>query len=275
MKYALSQLLAEFSSNDICLNYIFQNSYKHCPNCSGSTFYRIKNRPAFICRCGHQIYPLKGTIFEKSRTPLISWFYVIYLFSVSKNGVAATEIQRHLGVTYKTAWRMGHQIRKLMRSDDRILEGIVEVDETYIGGRHRKFLKYKKKFPVFGAVERGGSIRATHVKSTGVRVLLPEIYRTVKPDTQIYSDEWGAYKKLSRYGYRHDTVVHSKYEWARENVHTNTIEGFWGQLKRSLHGTHHSVSKKWLQSYVDEFVFRYNHRNEPTFHKLLSLSGCA
>jgi transposase len=184
----------------------------------------------------------------------------MYLFSVSKNGVAATEIQRHTGVTYKTAWRMGHKIRELM-AEDRTLEGIIEVDETYIGGRHRRYKKYSKKYSVFGAVERNGSVRAVHVRSTGARVLLPEIQRTVKPGSTIYSDEWGAYRKLSYYEYTHDTVNHSKYEWSRENVYTNTIEGFWGQMKRSFSGTHHSISKKWLQHYVDEFTFKYNHRS--------------
>ncbi len=110
---------------------------------------------------------------------------------------------------------------------------------------------------------------AKHVKSTGARVLLPEIYRSVKVGSQVYSDEYRAYEKLSRHGYKHDAIVHSRYEWARDDVYTNTIEGFWGQLKRSLKGTHHSVSRKWLQSYVDEFVFRYNHRRENVFELLI------
>ena len=165
---------------------------------------------------------------------------------------------------------MGHQIRRLMQDDNSPLEGIVEVDETYIGGRHRRYMRYKKKFPVFGAVQRGGRIKAMYVKSTGARVLLPQIYKNVKVGAQIYSDEWRAYKRLSYHGYQHDTVTHSKYEWSRDNVCTNTIEGFWGQMKRSLHGTHHSVSKQWLQSYVDEFVFRYNNR-EDVFHLLLGV----
>lgn len=150
-----------------------------------------------------------------------------------------------------------------------VLEGIVEVDETYIGGRHRRYLRHSKKSSVFGAVERGGKVHARHVKSTGARVLLPEIYQHIKPGTHINSDEWRAYKKLSRYGYKHSFVTHSKYEWARGDVCTNTIEGFWGQLKRSLHGTYHSVSSKYLQLYIDEFVFRYNHRHENMFELLL------
>lgn len=158
-----------------------------------------------------------------------------------------------------------------MKGCDLKLEGQVEVDETYIGGRHRRYLKHSKKFPVFGAVERGGHIRAKHVVSTGARVLMPEIYQTIRPGTHVYSDEWRAYKKLRRYGYEHSTVEHGRYEWARGDVYTNTIEGFWGQLKRSLRGTHHSVSRKWLQSYIDEFVFRYNLRGAVVYAVLLEL----
>jgi hypothetical protein len=261
LRYAITQFLKDYPTDESCLEIIFQQKYKDhvCP-CGSSAFYRITGRPAYVCANGHHLHPLKGTIFEKTRTPLTSWFYVTYLFSVSKNGVAATEIQRHLGITYKTAWRMGHKVRHLMRSDNFILDGHVEVDETYIGGRHRRYQDYSKKHAVFGAVERGGRIRAKYVKSTGSRVLLPEIYQSVRPGSHIYSDEWRAYKKLPHYGYGHSTVEHGAREWGRGEVYTNTIEGFWGQMKRSLHGTHHSVSKKWLQSYVDEFVFKYNNR---------------
>lgn len=269
LRYTLRQLVRDFPDDDTCLEFIFRKQDPTCLRCGGHTFYKVQGRLAYVCYCGHQIHPLKGTIFEGSRTSLTDWFYVIFLFSVSRNGVAATEIQRHIGVTYKTAWRMGHRVRSLMKRDDQLLEGTVEVDETYIGGRHRRKYGYSKKAPVFGAVEKNGKIHAVHVKSTGARVLLPEIYKIVKPGTHVHTDEYFAYKKLSRYGYTHSFITHSKYQWANGDVHTNTIEGFWGQLKRSLRGTHHSVSKKWLQYYVDEFVFRYNYRHLDMFNVII------
>src|ERR1700755_1825443 len=143
MRYTKKQFEADFPNDDVCLNTIFQNRYGHvktCPKCAvvGTKFYRVTGRKCYACmHCGYQLHPLAKTIFHKSETPLTSWFYAIYLFSVSKNGVSAKEIERHLGVTYKTAHRMCRQIRKLMAGDNDFLAGEVEVDETYIGG-HRK-----------------------------------------------------------------------------------------------------------------------------------------
>lgn len=269
MRYTFKQFKAEYPDDQACLVAVLENRYGNtCPRCGvmGVKGHPITGRKGFVCsECDRHVYPLANTIFHKSETSLWSWFYAMYLFSVAKNGVSAKEIERHLGVTYKTAWRMCKQIRLLMQSDDDMLEGTVEVDETYIGGRHKRRFKHGKKQSVFGAVKRDGSIRAKHVRSTGVRVLLPEIYRTIKPGAHIISDEYGSYKKLSIYGYAHTAINHSKYEWARDDAHTNTIEGFWSQLKCSLRGTYCTVSPKYLQNYVDEFTFRRNHRFQPIF----------
>ena len=147
----------------------------------GVKWYPITGRLGFVCsECDSHVYPLSGTIFANSTTSLWSWFYVIYLFSVARNGISAKEVERQLGVTYKTAWRMCRQIRLLMVDETPKLEGIVEVDETYIGGRHRRQFGFSKKAPVFGAIERGGRVKTQYVKSTGARVLLPEIYSKVK-----------------------------------------------------------------------------------------------
>jgi len=219
--------------------------------------------------CGNQISPLADTIFHKSKTPLKGWFYAMYLFSVSKNGVSAKELERHLGVTYKTAWRIAKHVRMLMQQGDNQLTGIVEIDETYIGGKHPRKLGYSKKETVFGMVERKGRVRASQVRSSGARVLLPAISQSIHTDANVYSDEYGAYKTLTKIGYSHTTVNHSKLEYVRDTVHTNTIEGFWGQLKRSLDGTYYMVSPKYLQSYVDEFVFRYNLRDVSVYPALL------
>lgn len=265
MKYTKKQFDAEYPDDDACLEAVFQDRFgqvKFCPGCSAeTTFYRVKKRQCYACQwCGHQLFPLANTIFRKTTTPLRDWFYAIYQFSVHKNGVSAKTIERELGVTYKTAWRMCKQIRLLMRQNSFQLTGDIESDETYIGGRRKMNQKFDNKSIVFGMVERGGLAKAKHVRSSGARVLLREISADIEQASHIYTDEYGAYRRLSKLGYSHTTVNHSKLEYVRGTAHTNTIEGFWSQMKRSLDGTYHAVSPKYLQSYVDEFVLRYNCR---------------
>lgn len=283
MRYTKKQFEAEYPSDDACLDAVFQNRFgdiKYCPKCGAETkFYRVKKRQCYACmHCGYQLHPLAGTIFRKTTTPLKDWFYAIYLFSVSKNGVSAKELERHLGVTYKTAWRMARQIRLLMAAEIGILSGDIEVDETYIGGSG----KNKKSFrntnrdyqqTVFGMVERNGSAIAKHVKSSGARAILPEIQKGILANSQIYSDEYGVYKSLKKLGYGHDTVNHRQHQYRKGKAHTQTIEGLWSQMKRSMDGTYHVISPKYLQTYVDEFVFRYNFRGVAVCPVLLELAG--
>jgi transposase-like protein len=245
-----------------------------CPKCGvvNPSYYRVKNRKCYECKdCGNQIHPLAGTIFHKSSTSLREWFYIIYLYSVSKNGMSAKEVERHLGVTYKCAWRIAKQVRELMNEGGSPLSGVVETDETYIGGRKRgKDITFQDKEIVFGMVERKGKVKANHVASAGTRVLLPRLRESVAIGTTVYSDQARVYSTLKRLGYLHASVNHSTGEYGRGVVHTNTIEGFWGQLKRSINGTYHCVSPKYLQSYVNEFVYRYNHRQNPIFPVLIA-----
>lgn len=279
MEYTITDFTKDFPDDDACLERMFLERYgelKFCPKCAAeTTFHKITDRKCYSCKfCGYHIYPLAGSIFHKSPTPLKLWFFAIFLFSTSRNGVSAKELQRQLGVTYKTAWRMANQIRKLMEQDNNRLDGDVEVDETYAPSRrHTRIEGRGKKQIIFGAVERGGRANVKHVKSSGARVLLTEIEKRVEVGAFIHSDEWQAYKTLEQRGYSHTTVNHSKLEYVRGTAHTNTIEGFWSQLKRSVDGTYHAISPKYLQSYIDEFVFRYNRRNnnEPTFQALLRL----
>lgn len=283
MRYTKKQFEAEYPDDDACLEAVFQNRFgdlKYCPKCGAETkFYRVKKRQCYACmHCGYQLHPLAGTIFRKTTTPLKDWFYAIYLFSVSKNGVSAKELERHLGVTYKTAWRMAKQVRLLMAAEIGILSGEIEVDETYIGGSG----KNKKSFrntnrdyqqTVMGMVERNGSAIAKHVKSSGARAILPEIQKSIQLNSQIYSDEYGVYKTLNRIGYKHATVNHRQGQYRKGKAHTQTIEGLWSQMKRSMDGTYHVVSPKYLQTYVDEFVFRYNFRGVAVCPVLLELAG--
>lgn len=278
MRYTLAQFKKEYPDDDACLKAVLDNRYgTTCPKCGviDTKFYKITGRKAYAClHCRKHIYPLAGTIFHKSETSLWNWFYAIFQFSVSKNGVSAKELERTLGVTYKTAWRMCRKIRELMEQDGDMLSGDVEVDETYIGGRKRgKNISVNGKAAVFGAVERNGRASAKHVRTTGARVLLPEIESRIAAGSHVHSDEFRSYATLKRRGYTHTTVNHSKLEYVRGSAYTNTIEGFWSQLKRSIDGTYHAVSPKYLQSYVDEFVFRYNFRSVPICPVLLELAA--
>lgn len=279
MRYTKKQFEAEYPDDDACLESVFQNRFGDlvfCPSCAADTkFYRVKNRQCYACKwCGYQLHPLADTIFRKTTTPLKDWFYAIYLFSVAKNGVSAKELERHLGVTYKTAWRMCKQIRILMQQDTDQLEGVVEADETYIGGVKRGHKgKFDNKTPIIGVVERNGGIKAIAAHNgANATVALPFLRASLKAGTALYTDESRIYSRVKR-DFTHEFVNHSKEEYVRAGVHTNTIEGFWGQLKRSIDGTYHSVSPKYLQSYVNEFVFRYNFRGVAACPVLLELAG--
>jgi len=218
---------------------------------------------------------MKGTIFEGSRTPLKQWFYAIFTMSATRSGVSAKQLERELGVTYKTAWRMFRQIRILMQSTahDKI-SGEIEIDETYVGGRNRKHLggrSLDNKTPVLGIVQRDGILSAQKVKNCKTSTIMPIIKEHVLTFSMIYTDEFTSYNELRRSHYFHKKVNHSTNQWVDDRVHTNTIEGFWSTLKRGINGVYHSVSRKYLQNYVDEYVFRYNHRldKQPMFLTIL------
>lgn len=258
MRYSLTTLHREFPDNTACLDFIFKTRYPHAKGYS-----RIRGKKEYVNSKGHHISPLAGTIFHKSRTPLTLWFHAIFLFYVSKNGISAAELSRQLGMTYKCAFRIGHQIRKAMTQDDIPLSGIVEADETYVGGRHAQAMKFRKKSVVFGMVERKGKARIFVVPHRGTEMLLPKISQHVEKGSHMMTDEAQVYKKIPRIGFRHSYVKHGKRNYVRGDVHVNSCEGFWGLLKPSLTGTYRGVSKGYLQKYIDEFVWKYNWRDIP------------
>jgi transposase-like protein/Zn ribbon nucleic-acid-binding protein len=279
MSYILKEFNAQFPDDRACLDFMFKVRFPRgstCPECQKKdSFHPLENRRAYNCQwCGHHFYPTAGTIFHKSPTSLQSWFFAIFLMSASKNGVAAKELQRQLGVTYKTAWRMAHQIRKLMADGKPAkLMGIVEADETYMGGVRKGGKRGRGaegKTPVIGIVERDGRVIAKVVDRVTTNNVFTNISRNVDRSAALYSDELAVYRYAPRFGYKHRKVNHGRKEYVRGDVHTNTIEGFWSQLKRSVNGTHHSVSAKHLQKYVDEFSFRYNHRKADAIFPILS-----
>lgn len=260
MKFTIKDLRKQFPNDDKCLEFVFRAKHP-----TAEEYYRVKDRKCWAHKdTGHQIHPLAGTIFAKSSTPLTLWFHAIFLFSSSKNGVSAKELQRQLGVTYKCAWRMAHEIRKLMQQGDLRLTGVVEADETYMGGKQKggKRGRGTNRPIVIGAVERGGSVKATHVKKAHASILATHTLKHVEGGTKLMTDDNPAYNWLDRH-YDRSIINHRSKVYVRGDIYTNTIEGFWSQLKRSIRGTYHSVSRQHLQSYVDEFAYRYNHRASP------------
>ena len=264
----------QFPDDETCLKQIMVGRYGgtelDCPKCGvHGKFYRLTRDRAYLCQhCKHHIYPCVETPMERSRTPLHKWFYAIYLFSTSRHGVAAKELQRQLGVTYKTAWRMAHEIRKYMADVDgkTPLGGTVEVDETYVGGKRsggKRGRSAPNKTVVFGMLERGGDVMAKIVPDVRKKTLHPIIKENVEKGSTINNDELASYNGLDKAGFEHETANHGAGEYVDDDCHVNGLEGFWARLKLSIRGTHVHVSKKHLQTYVKEFEYRYNRRKQP------------
>lgn len=270
------QFFERFPTDEACLDHLWTVRYgdqTECPKCGKpSKFHRVKKRPVYECAwCAHQISPMAGTPFEKSRTPLQKWFYAMYLFTTTRHGVSAKELQRQLSVTYKTAWRIGHEIRKYMGEVDgnAPLGGAgvdVEVDETLIGGSVKgKGQGYKgNKTCVVGMLERNGELVTQVVSGRDKIAIKGVILSNVLPGSTIQTDEFGGYKDIDQSGYNHVKVNHKLGEYAtKDGAGVNGIEAFWAQLKRGINGTHVHVSRKHLPKYLGEFEFRYNLRKRP------------
>ncbi len=288
------EFLADFPDDAACLDWLWRTRYSvdgvHaiCPKCEIERpfkKYAIANRnTSWTCTaCGMHVHPTAGTIFHKSSTSLHLWFYAMYMMVSTRCGISAKQLERELGVTYKTAWRMFTLIRnELMVQDDDPMSGEIEMDEMYVGGKPRAKDRYamaqasgggdrrqaakqwsdKKKVPVFGMVERGGRVAAHVVPSTQGPTLRRHYEVKVLPASTVYTDEAPAYDQVRRAGYQHKRIHHASKVYVQGDIHTNTIEGFWSLVKRGIGGTHHAVSAKYLQGYLNEYVWRYNARND-------------
>jgi transposase-like protein len=291
-RYTIEDFNRNYPDEDTCLERLKNRRYPDgsaCEKCGRETkYHRDADRKSYSCQwCGHHVHPTAGTIFHKSTTSLRLWYYAVFLMAQTRCGISAKQLERELGVTYKTAWRMFHQIRKMLTDDDEQLSGTVEADETYVGGRRRgskrgRPSKDSHKTPVFGMAERKGGdskgrIVAATVPDTRRKTVMPHIKKKVLPESMVYTDEYTVYDSLNREGYRHDRVHHAQEIYVAGDVHTNTIEGFWSLLKRGMAGVYHSVSACHLQGYLNEYVFRYNHRKDerPMFLTMLSRVSAA
>jgi transposase len=284
-RYSLADFRRDFPDNDACLEHVknerWPNGISLCAKCGKDRkHHRVSGRTAYACDyCGNHIYPLAGTIFEHSSTELWKWFYAMYLIASTRCGISAKQLQRELSVTYKCAWRMFRQIRTLLHEDIKLEGSSIEVDETYHGGVRkygtgRPMRGDKKKTPVMGMVERGGRIVALALDDVKGSTLLGNIRKYVMPASTVFTDELPSYDGITHMpemGYVHRRIKHSAGVYVRGDVHTNTIEGFWSLVKRGIGGVYHSVSQKYLQSYLDEYSFRYNRRenDEPMFKSVL------
>lgn len=272
-RFTIREFHEKYPTDESCLLEILDRKYPDwvC-QCGRTKLYRVRNRPVYACACGFQVRPLAGTIFERTRTPLTSWFYVIYVMSQTKSGVSAANIQRHLGVKYETAWRMMMKVRELML-DTEPLTGAIEADETYLRAkpwRTTRPLAYNGRAQtVFGMTERGGRAKAFVIPTNSKHYLLKTIEAHAEPTT-MYTDGWPAYKDLAL-KYPHYTVQHGKQEYVNGHIHTNNIENLWGGVKRSIYGVHRVVHPEYLQKYLDQFTWIYSNRfaSEPLFYALL------
>ena len=285
------EFVKQFPDDEACLQWLWRNrhapdgEHAFCPRCEKVRTFRRYNtkrqRQTFTCTsCSYQLHPTSGTIFHKSSTSLQLWFYAMWLMTSTRCGISAKQLERELGVTYKTAWRMFNLIRNRLMDQDYVepLSGEVEVDETFIGGKPREStrkeaaargwsmqqLHWDRMPIVFGAVERQGKIRATVIPNSRGHTVRDKVREYVLPESLIYTDEYFGYNKLGTSGYRHRRIKHSARVYVEGDTHTQTIDSFFGLLKNGIRCAHHGVSAKWLQGYCNEYAWRWNHRKDET-----------
>ena len=277
-------LIAQFQTEDDCKAFLKERRWPngiHCPRCGNTKVWEVKSRPFhWLCKAcnknGYRFSVITGTIFENTKYPLREWFKVAFLMYHSKKGMSAHQIHRMLGTgSYETAWYMCHRIRVAMQNSAKgQLFGTVEIDETFVGGK--AYNKHGQrggggrgglgsgKVPVVGAIERGkkGKVTARVIETVSADVLQRFVRQAVSDKVDlIVTDEWTGYRNV-KHEFPHAVVRHTKGEYVRGVVHTNSIEGFWSMFKRGIVGNFHHVSRTYMPLYVNEFEFRHNHRDD-------------
>lgn len=279
----LMELIDQFGDEDACWDYLEQIRWPdgvECPKCESDRITRIKGGHKFHCNsCGYQFTVTAGTILHDTHLPLRKWFVALYLMIESKKGMSANQLKRTLKVAYKTAWYLCHRIRAAMAElNAEQLSGTVEVDETLIGGKVSGMGRAYRgnKTMVIGVIQRKGKVRLKVIDGADKKTLHKFIKDHTADDTElIITDEWPAYKGIADKNTKHETVNHSEEEWVRGDIHTNTIEGVWSLLNRSVVGTYHKLSAKHLDAYLNELEWRHNNRKNPYLFRdtLMKLLG--
>jgi transposase len=272
LRFTVLDFNTRFPDDNACLEYLKEQRWPGgvapCSKCGVERkHHRVTGRPAYACDyCGKMISPMAGTIFEHSSTSLRLWFYAMYLMGSTRCGISAKQIQRETGVTYKTAWRIFRQIRTLMWEDIRLEGSTVEVDEMFVGGRSKRLgqTEEKPKTTVVGVVQRKSGRVIARVKPDTTRETLHGFIKEfVLPGSTVFTDDWRAYHGIDPRKYRHYRINHSAKVYvtgSKRQIHTQTIEGFWSLVKNGIRGVYHSVGKNYLQTYLNEYAFRYNRR---------------
>ncbi|MCL2247021.1 MAG: IS1595 family transposase, partial [Lentimicrobiaceae bacterium] len=269
------EVMADFSDRSVCVKYLEDARWRGTvvsPFDKNSKVYKCKGERYYCCSTGKYFNVLTGSMFENTKLPLNIWLVTIWLLKSSKKGISSYQLARTVGITQKTAWFMLHRIRNCFVEENQyVLKNEVEMDETFVGGKNKNRHKDKKvekcqgrsfkdKTPVFGAVERGGKLIAKVIDDTSYKSIAPIVFNHVDKKATIFTDEWVAYDKIGKL-YNRMFVDHSQGQYVEGNATTNTIEGFWSIFKRGVIGVYQKTSKKHLQKYVNEFVWRYNMRN--------------
>lgn len=271
---SILDLIKSFPDEQTCVNHLEElrwNGNVISPFDPTSKVYVCKGNKYKCKNTGKYFNVRTATLFDNTKIELQKWFLAIWLVTAHKKGISSLQLHRDINVTQKTAWFMLQRIRNCFGIDnDTQLDNEVEIDETFVGGKNKNKhtnkkdeiiddVRISKKAPVIGMVQRGGKIIARKIDNTQSETLTKEIVRNIKQSAMLYTDEYTGYSGMNKI-YEHSSIKHSAGEYVNGRVHTNTIEGFWSLLKRGIFGIYHSTSKKHLQKYVDEFVFRYNSR---------------
>jgi transposase len=304
-QFSLMEFMRDYPDDAACLEHLWRSRFSpdgehaECPKCEQERVFRryrtAQGRQSWTCTgCGHHVHPTAGTIFHKSSTSLHLWFYAMYMMASTRCGFSAKQLEREIGVSYKTAWRMLNKIRNVLMVDDgEPLRGDIEADEASVDGKPRKpqgkhshlaigpsprsqagKLRERSRARVFAAVERGGRVKATVLPSRRGPRLKETLVEWVEPESIIITDEWPSYNGLDKHFIAHSRINHSTGIYVEGDTHTNTIEGFFGHLKPAIRGTYRRVSHHWRQGYLNEFVWRRNARYSSTsmFEQLLDLT---